>query len=223
MGCATATIKYLVFLFNALCALLGLGVIVVSSLALKDVIDETRPLIIFFIVIGSIVFLISFFGCCGAIKENVCLTWTYATLMLVLLILTCVLSFAYLNRIDEKAVSKNTLDKAWDKQKNGTDAMSIWQSSLHCCGVNGSSDYTSANLAIPASCYAGNGTANATATPPAKIYTEGCLSSLINAYAKSLKYVKLFAWILIGVEGAAFLFATILAITFNNEQRRSRY
>lgn len=61
--------------------LIGIGVIVVSSLALHndisngDIDTDSRPIFIFFIVIGSIVFLISFFGCCGAIKESICLTW----------------------------------------------------------------------------------------------------------------------------------------------------
>ena len=32
------------------------------------------------IVIGVIIFIISFFGCCGALKENACMTLTVTTL-----------------------------------------------------------------------------------------------------------------------------------------------
>ncbi|KAH8415946.1 hypothetical protein KR222_004738 [Zaprionus bogoriensis] len=219
MGCATATIKYLVFLFNALCALLGIGVIVVSSLALDDVDSENRPSIIFFIVIGSIVFLISFFGCCGAIKEHICLTWLYAIIMLVLLILSCVLSFAYVKKIDADKMSLNILNNTWTEQKNNTHAMDHWQKEFKCCGINGPDDYTQAKLTIPESCYAPT---NGTSTIKT-LYPDGCLHSVSDVIHKALKYVDIFSWTLIGVEGAAFLCASILAITFGNDQRRSRY
>ncbi|EDW01569.1 protein late bloomer [Drosophila grimshawi] len=218
MGCATATIKYLVFLFNALCALLGIAVIVVSSIALKDVAKEAQPIMIFFIVIGSIVFVISFFGCCGAIKENVCLTWTYAIIMLIVLILTCVLAFAYLNRIDEKKLAQDELNLAWNS--TDTTKMAFYQSNFKCCGINGPIDYTKANRTIPESCYVTNSTATSSTHT---VYPDGCLSKMINSFEVATKYVNVFSWILIGVEASAFLCATILGITFNNEQRRSRY
>ncbi|XP_068147127.1 protein late bloomer [Drosophila tropicalis] len=215
MGCTTAIIKYLVFLFNSLCALLGIAVIVVNSLALKDAADETRPILIFFIVLGSVIFLISFFGCCGAIKESVCLSWTYAISLLVLLILTCILVFVYAKRIDGEQVAKNVLNDAWNKQKNGTDAMSFYQTNFHCCGVNGTSDYSNAHLAVPTSCYS-----NSTTTAP---YTVGCLTKLEDFYEQALKLVKAFGWILVAIEAGTFVSGSILAISFNNEQRRSRY
>ncbi|XP_060653522.1 protein late bloomer [Drosophila sulfurigaster albostrigata] len=221
MGCATATIKYLVFLFNALCALLGIGVIVVNSIALKDVANETRPVLIFFIVIGSIVFLISFFGCCGAIKESSCLTWMYAIIMLIILILSCVLCFVYVHHIDDEQLARSQLNNAWAQQKNGTDAMTFYQKTFKCCGITGPNDYTKANLTTPESCYAAN--TNGTATTSHSVYPDGCLTKLIAFYDDALKFVRVFGWILIAVEGAAFVFATVLGITFNNEQRRSRY
>lgn len=222
MGCATATIKYLVFLFNALCALLGIGVIVVNSIALKDVAVETRPVLIFFIVIGSIIFLISFFGCCGAIKESTCLTWMYAIILLIILILTCVLCFVYVHHIDEDQMARTQLNEAWAKQKNGTDAMSIYQSSFKCCGITGPVDYTKANITIPESCYNSNNNSTSTSVSHT-IYPDGCLNKLTDFYENAFKFVRVFGWILVAVEACAFVFATILGITFNNEQRRSRY
>ncbi|KAL7736647.1 hypothetical protein ACLKA6_015282 [Drosophila palustris] len=220
MGCATATIKYLVFLFNALCALLGIGVIVVNSIALKDVAEETRPILIFFIVIGSIIFVISFFGCCGAIKESSCLTWMYAIILLIILILSCVLCFVYVHHVDENQLARTELNKAWAKQKNGTDAMSIYQTSLKCCGVIGPNDYTQANITTPQSCYASN---NNSTTVSHSVYADGCLDKLSEFYEAAFRFVRIFGWILIAVEGAAFVCATILGINFKNEQRRSRY
>ncbi|XP_023162719.1 protein late bloomer [Drosophila hydei] len=220
MGCATALIKYLVFIFNALCAILGITVVVVNSIALKDVAEETRPIVIFFIVIGSIVFLISFFGCCGAIKQNTCLTWMYSIIMLIILVLSAVLCFAYVRNIDESQIAHELLNTAWSKQQNGTDAMAIYQTTFKCCGISGPIDYTKSNLTLPTSCYVTNST---TTTSTHTVYPDGCLNKLIDFYEQAIKLVRVFGWILIAVEAAAFVCATILGIHFNNEQRRSRY
>ncbi|EDW08606.1 protein late bloomer [Drosophila mojavensis] len=220
MGCATATIKYLVFIFNALCAILGIGVIVVNAIALKDVAEETRPIVIVFIVIGSIVFLISFFGCCGSIKQSTCLTWMYCIIMLILLVLSCVLCFAYVNHINESQIAHEQLNTAWEKQKNGTDAMGTYQTTFKCCGITGPIDYTKSNLTIPTSCYVTNSTAT---TSTHTVYPDGCLKKMIDFFEQATKLVKVFGWILIAVEAAAFVCSTILGIHFNNEERRTRY
>ena len=36
---------------------------------------------VFLIIVGCIIFFVAFFGCCGAIKENHCMTTTFAVLM----------------------------------------------------------------------------------------------------------------------------------------------
>lgn len=41
----------------------------------------------FLVVIGSLVFLIAFFGCFGAIKENYCMVLTFSVLLLIVFIL----------------------------------------------------------------------------------------------------------------------------------------
>ncbi|KAH8373031.1 hypothetical protein KR009_010598 [Drosophila setifemur] len=233
MGCATTSIKYLVFLFNTLCAILGIAIIVVNAIALKDIASEGQPILIIFIVVGSIMFLISFFGCCGAFKENICMTWTvsslslaitrhilmksfhrqYAISVLALLIISIVLLCVYRMHIDENSIARHTLNHAWENQKNGTDAMSAYQKELHCCGINGPMDYTKANLSLPKSCYSTNST----------VYDIGCLSKLEAFYKDVLKGSRIVGWILMVIEIAAFVCATILGVTFRNEQRRSIY
>lgn len=61
--------------------IIGIGVIVVSCLALGHTAIHTdvRPRIVLFIVIGSIVFLVSFIGCCAVIKKSKCLMSTVST------------------------------------------------------------------------------------------------------------------------------------------------
>ena len=49
--------------------------------------DHANPPV-FIIILGAIIFVVAFFGCCGAIKHdaNKCMLWTYGFLLLLLLI-----------------------------------------------------------------------------------------------------------------------------------------
>ncbi|XP_065367516.1 protein late bloomer isoform X1 [Calliphora vicina] len=218
MSCATATIKYLVFIFNALCAILGIGAIVVNCLALQNYGDEGRMICISLIVLGSIVFLISFFGCCGAIRENICLTWTYAVCLLVLIIGNSVIIFGYISHIDGETKARQDIDNAWALQLNGTDAMAHIQTTLSCCGINNSTDYIDANLTIPNSCFIGGDYDKSTI-----VFSQGCLKKLIVIYEAAEHWITIFTWSSFSVEVVAFISACVLAITFTNQQRRARY
>lgn len=58
-------------------AILGVGIYVtVSTGDLQQINDIVSSPAIGFIVIGAIVFLIAFFGCCGAIRESHCMVIT---------------------------------------------------------------------------------------------------------------------------------------------------
>lgn len=46
---------------------------------------------IIILVLGLIVFIISFFGCCGAVKESSCMIYSYAALLMVFIIIHIVL------------------------------------------------------------------------------------------------------------------------------------
>ena len=81
-------IKYSLFLFNLLFALSGLllistgGVIQGAYANYLDFLgDDFFSTPTFLIAVGCIIFFVAFFGCCGAIKENHCMTLTFAVLM----------------------------------------------------------------------------------------------------------------------------------------------
>ena len=57
---------------------------------------------VFIIIVGVIVFVIGFLGCCGAIKENYCMVTTFAILLGIIFILEIVagaLGFAYRKKV----------------------------------------------------------------------------------------------------------------------------
>jgi len=66
-------------LFGA--ALVGLGIYV--QVQLKDYLDffssDVNGPAILLIVVGTITFVVAFFGCCGAFKENYCMVMTVST------------------------------------------------------------------------------------------------------------------------------------------------
>lgn len=69
------------------------------------------------ITIGSIVVFISFLGCCGAIREDVCMTMCYAVLMLILLIVQLVVVVLLWTNKDKivKAMD-DVVDSAWQRE-----------------------------------------------------------------------------------------------------------
>lgn len=85
-------------------ALVALGIVaLVNTGDLKGAFKEHDPafVAIILIVLGSIVFLISFFGCCGAIRESHCMTMTYASILLIIIIAQVVIGVLVIVQKDE--------------------------------------------------------------------------------------------------------------------------
>ena len=89
MNC-NCSVKVDFVVFNLIFALVGLvlmGLGVFVQVEAKDYLNflgnnyTNTP--VFIIVLGAIIFVVAFFGCCGAIKENKCLMYTYGFLLLV--------------------------------------------------------------------------------------------------------------------------------------------
>ena len=87
MGCSTL-FKYIIFLVNFVIvvvslALIGIGVYI--ELKMKKYFEFfSVPMIsvpIILMVVGGIILVVSFLGCCGAITNNKCMMLTYATIL----------------------------------------------------------------------------------------------------------------------------------------------
>ena len=92
MNC-NCSVKVDFVVFNLIFALVGLvlmGFGVFVQVEAKDYLNflgsnyTNTP--VFIIILGAIIFVVAFFGCCGAIKENKCLMYTYGFLLFVILI-----------------------------------------------------------------------------------------------------------------------------------------
>ncbi|KAG7221726.1 hypothetical protein INR49_000093 [Caranx melampygus] len=86
-------VKFLVFFFNFIFWLCGLALIVVGilvqvalhqTLQIQDATASGAPIVL--IGIGVVIFFISFFGCCGAWKENYCMVTMFAILLSLIIV-----------------------------------------------------------------------------------------------------------------------------------------
>ncbi|XP_072265135.1 CD63 antigen [Pyxicephalus adspersus] len=213
-------VKYLIFLFNLLfwicgIALIGLGIYVQiylnKTLAIKSASASGAPIVL--IAIGVIIFFISFFGCCGAAKENYCMVTTFAVLLVLIFLVEIAAAIAgYVFRNEVQDIYRDSFKVSMGKYSNSSsarDEIDEIQKAFHCCGANSSSDwrdyapYTGSST-VPDSCCkeikVGCG------KDQANIYTTGCVQG-IDEWIK--RNVGIIAGVALGIA-----FFEILGIVF---------
>ncbi|GFO15627.1 tetraspanin, partial [Plakobranchus ocellatus] len=148
-------LKYSVFLFNVIilvagCCLLGFGVysrttdnqLTQISVILGDFYNYIFSMAL--MASGVIVIVISFFGCCGAIKEVKCMLGTFFLLLLIMLVGMMVGGIiAYVKKDDISGRVLHELSASLNEsygmsgQQEVTDTWNLMQRFLECCGVYG--------------------------------------------------------------------------------------
>lgn len=165
LGCGASCLKVLMFIFNGLffvfgAALLGIGIWLRVDPNISEKFNEIAvgtddmfmAATIVVIVIGAMIFLIGFFGCCGACTENSCMLCTFIVFISIIFVLEIVA--AILAGVFHKELGTSLRDEMAQQaiqhvepiNTNGTnDATSLaWhrmQEDLKCCGGNDYSDY----------------------------------------------------------------------------------
>ncbi len=93
MGACDTMLKYVVFLINFVffltgIALIGIGAYIqVKMSQYLDFLGETYlNTSVILIIIGVVILVVTFFGCCGACTENYCMLYTYGTLLALVLL-----------------------------------------------------------------------------------------------------------------------------------------
>ncbi|EDW51570.1 23 kDa integral membrane protein-like [Drosophila sechellia] len=228
MDCGTSMVKYILFIFNTIVSIIGIlsivyGVLILKSIGPIEVNGQVgfppqalMPIIL--ISLGSIVVFISFLGCCGAIRESVCMTMSYAVFLLILLILQLTLVILlFTNKEKFENAMGNVIENAWMADTTHKDGVfDTIQKSLHCCGSSSALDYVAKGELLPSSCCSGS------CLNPANYYPgcRGKFIKLMTAGSENAKYVGIG---LIGVELIGFIFACCLANNVRNYKRRNAY
>lgn len=222
LNCGLSTIKYVLFVFNLLCSLCGIALVVIGGVSLakvaelQDVTEEHNIVApsILFIVLGSVVFVIAFFGCCGAIRESYCMTSTYGFFLMVLIIAQIVVAalvFIYVG--DAREAIKTGFDKLFDQRDRPQNAELIdtIQANLQCCGKSSALDWLGSH---PQSC------CKAGTAPLCIPFGTGCrarLGEFIDTAGDVLGWVSLGV---AAVELIGLIAACCLANGIRNRERR---
>jgi len=142
---------------NFLVFLVGLAVVVVSSLAIHKgnefgvlLGSGTLTLPIIVLLAGLAILLLGFLGCCGAMKENSCMLKTYALVVLVLVIAQIVLAvLIFVYRGEAEDIVTSGMKKVMNRYGLGDTALDASidasQHDLKCCGVMNYTDWQAFN------------------------------------------------------------------------------
>ncbi|KAM9620156.1 tetraspanin-1 [Harpia harpyja] len=159
MGCFTF-IKVMMILFNLAIflgggTLLGVGIWVTmdgqSFLnifgALSSSVLQVVNVSYFLIVIGSILLVIGFLGCCGAQKESKCLLMMFFSVVLIIFIAeiaAAVVALVYTGLAETllTAVVTPLLKEKYGVDRSLTHIWNVTMSEVHCCGLNNYTDFT---------------------------------------------------------------------------------
>nr|CAD7432222.1 unnamed protein product [Timema monikensis] len=150
------------------------------------------------IAIGAIVIIVSFFGCCGSVKENHCMVITFSVFLIFIFILELsagIAGYVLKNNAEQFIVDK--LNETMNKYNNSTEITKAWdelQTEMTCCGIHSASDWSpkapttlptnvseAPILNLPMSCCSPVngmwGSVNCTEDSP-NLYKVGCLNKL---------------------------------------------
>jgi CD63 antigen len=189
----------------------SIGAVILAKLgdfnkALEDQNVHAPPIV--FIALGGVVFIIAFFGCCGAVRESYCMTTTvmileihlrtffsrlfihfqYAFLMMTLIVLQIIVAvFIFLYIGDVTTAIKALLEKVFNEPSvaGNQEVIDVIQRELQCCKFNGP-----IGLAFDQSCCP-------TSDLPCTLitaYKQGCGTAFVNFFeslGKTLGYVAI--------------------------------
>ncbi|KAI8486184.1 PREDICTED: tetraspanin-33-like isoform X1 [Branchiostoma belcheri] len=137
-------VKYSLFVFTFFFwliagALLGIGIYArVEKGQVNAVVDLLADPAIVLIIVGSLAWILGFFGCVGALRENICLLKTYCYVLLILFVLQLVgaiLGFIFSDKVEEQIGT--LVETAIEKYRDDIDLQNLidWtQKEFQCCG-----------------------------------------------------------------------------------------
>lgn len=162
LSCSSKMIKYLMFGFNLIFVISGIIIIAVGT-AVKTVYTEYADFLDtkyfslpnMLIATGAFIFMVSFFGCCGAIKESWILLGIFSIFLCIIFIFEFACGIAgYVLRDNTYDYLDTTLRRDLKDYNNTHYVWDLVQETFECCGVDNYTDWNGilSNHDLPLSC-----------------------------------------------------------------------
>jgi hypothetical protein len=241
-GCGNKCVKYAVFVVNLLVCIVGAALLAVS-LALIFSSDFQNDIVgvitdaggdggtfaslsaVFYLtaVVGGLLFLTGFLGCCGAACENTCLLGVFFTIILILFLTELGVGIAALvmqdqlePNFDNFYTTKVISQYSQNCKDGGNQLVKSWnetQTDLNCCGCNNYRDYYNTSGVLLAQC-SDFCPFNYTALP-------GCCQLVWNELDENIDIVGGVAIGLLVIELLAMIFSCCLCSAIKHKSRYS--
>ncbi|XP_068674198.1 CD63 antigen-like [Montipora foliosa] len=228
-------IKYLVVFFNFIffvfgCVLIGYGAWALIKLGDYSTLTEGSYAAGSKVMIAAGVFiaLISFFGCCGAWKENRCLLIIFFICLLVILSLEIAVAIlGYTNRNEvENAFDgevKQAIKSKYPGDQPTKEAIDALQKEESCCGWNNYTDWFNSTFdedkrdRVPDSCCKVETDGCGTKMGDNDINKEGCKEKLEGLIKDKLYYIGALGVTIVVIQLLGMIFALVLTCRIGKE------
>lgn len=229
MNCLAGLLNILLYIINIVFLVVGILLIVLGSIMLSHInqfsgieqLMDTNAIPICITVLGVLVFIVSFFGCCGTWRQSACLTATYATMMFILFVLQLILTcWVAVNRQSFLQDMRDLVNTIWNENTADNDwPMGAMEVTFDCCGDLNYEDYATRGQTVPGTCC---GDTNRATSCPANIYQtkEGCSVKFVNFWTDNTDLIR---WAGLGIciyELIVFIIAAALAHSMRRSSGR---
>lgn len=166
-GCMQC-VKYLMFVFNLIfwlggCGILGVGVWLAVTQGHFATLSSTFPSLTaatLFMVMGSVIMVIGFIGCLGAVTEHRWLLLSFFVILLIIFLLEVIIGLMFLayrenlDRYAQEDLRKGLILYNTTDNLGLTNAWDIVQNDFRCCGVLNFTDWFEVynSTKVPSSC-----------------------------------------------------------------------
>ncbi|XP_044754941.1 CD63 antigen-like [Coccinella septempunctata] len=196
-------VKYLLFCFNLLFTIAGIGILtvgVISHLFYSDYSSFTYPSFqivpLVLIAVGVIIFIVAFLGCCGAAKENQCMISMFAVFLIVIFVLEITAGvFGYIHRNEVDVMLEDKLNSTISYYYKNEEIRHTWDIAQHegeCCGINGPTDWQSVtkNDSLPHTCCPNTADDGSCTMRTETHYTASCYDKLKILFSKNATIIE---------------------------------
>ncbi|KAL5287328.1 CD63.2 family protein [Megaselia abdita] len=223
MDCGSVLVKYILFLFNLLCGICGILLIIFGGMVLAHLGDVkacsmqiVMPVVA--LVLGICILILSFIGCCGAARASNGITLAYSLFLLALLIAQIVfVSMVWINQKMILEEFEEMFTEVFNNREKEPETLDYFQRAFKCCGNNGPYDYF--KQSYRRSCCAENKLVN-NECDIQYAYTTGCKQAFRRFWKSNIELIKFAGLGVAIVELVGVIFSCIMANNIRSGNRR---